>query len=151
MRQPQAIILIGLQASGKSTFYVNQFLHTHVRINLDMLRTQRREQGLLDCCLSIKQSFVIDKMNLEQAQRAVYIQAAKAAGFRVEGYLLESNLAACLERNRHRTGKQHIPEIAIRGSIKRLEWPSLAEGFERLWHVHQLPAQQFQLIPWEEQ
>ena len=149
--QPQAILLIGLQASGKSTFYVQQFLHSHVRINLDMLRTQHREQKLLACCLELRQSFVIDRMNLERNRRSSYIQAAQAAGFRIEGYLLKSNLAACLERNRQRTGKQHIPELAIRGSIKKLELPSLAEGFERLWYVRQLPAHQFQVTPWEEQ
>ncbi|MFD3165126.1 AAA family ATPase [Herpetosiphon sp. NSE202] len=151
MPQPQAVLLIGLQASGKSTFYGQQFLHTHVRINRDMLRTKHREQRLFECCLLIKQAFVLDKMNLERTQRAAYIQAANAAGFTVEGYFFQSDFAACLERNRQRTGQQHVPEIAIRGSIKRLELPDLAEGFARLWLVRQLPAQQFAVIPCEEQ
>ncbi|MCA0354023.1 MAG: ATP-binding protein [Chloroflexi bacterium] len=151
MFKPQAVLLIGLQASGKSSFYVQQFLHSHVRINRDMLRTNHRERSILECCLRIKQAFVIDKMNLEHAQRAAYIQAAHAAGFSVEGYFLQSDLAACLERNRQRTGQQHVPELAIRGSIKRLELPRLDEGFDHLWLVHQLPDHQFQLIAWEEQ
>jgi predicted kinase len=35
----EAIILIGIQASGKSTFFQQQFFATHVRINLDSLKT----------------------------------------------------------------------------------------------------------------
>jgi len=34
-----AVIFTGIQASGKSTFYKEQFSRTHIRINLDMLRT----------------------------------------------------------------------------------------------------------------
>ncbi len=35
----QAILFSGIQATGKSSFYRERFFHTHVRINLDMLRT----------------------------------------------------------------------------------------------------------------
>jgi len=37
----EAVIFVGLQAAGKSTFYRERFFDTHVRINLDMLRTRR--------------------------------------------------------------------------------------------------------------
>jgi predicted kinase len=33
----EAVIFIGLQAAGKSTFYLRRFFRTHVRINMDML------------------------------------------------------------------------------------------------------------------
>jgi hypothetical protein len=33
----EAVILTGIQAAGKSTFYQERFSGTHVRINLDML------------------------------------------------------------------------------------------------------------------
>ena len=36
----QVVILIGIQGSGKSTFCRKRFFDTHVRINLDMLRTR---------------------------------------------------------------------------------------------------------------
>jgi predicted kinase len=39
----QAIIFMGIQACGKSTFYHHKFALTHVRINLDMLKTRHRE------------------------------------------------------------------------------------------------------------
>ncbi len=56
----QAIIFIGIQASGKSSFYKEQFFKTHIRINLDMLRTRHREDILLRACLEAKQPFVVD-------------------------------------------------------------------------------------------
>ena len=40
----EAIVFIGLQASGKSSFYKERFFSTHVRISLDLLRTRNRER-----------------------------------------------------------------------------------------------------------
>ena len=40
----QLILFTGVQASGKSTFYQQYFYHTHLRINLDMLKTRHREK-----------------------------------------------------------------------------------------------------------
>jgi hypothetical protein len=31
----EAVIFIGIQGTGKSSFYLEQFFHTHVRINSD--------------------------------------------------------------------------------------------------------------------
>jgi hypothetical protein len=47
----QAIVFIGIQACDKSTFYHHQFGLTHVRINLDMLKTRYREQRVFGTCL----------------------------------------------------------------------------------------------------
>ena len=60
----EAVILIGIQATGKSTFYKEYFYDTHVRINLDMLKTRRREDILLQACIQAKQSFVVDNTNI---------------------------------------------------------------------------------------
>ena len=38
----QAVIFIGIQGSGKTTFYRDRFFNTHFRINLDMLKTRHR-------------------------------------------------------------------------------------------------------------
>ena len=47
----EAVIFVGIQASGKSRFYRERFFTTHVRINLDLLRMRRRERSLLAWCL----------------------------------------------------------------------------------------------------
>ena len=41
----QAVILCGLQGSGKTTLYRDRFLETHARVSMDLLRTRAREAG----------------------------------------------------------------------------------------------------------
>ena len=48
------VLFIGLQASGKSSFYRERFFGTHVRVNLDMLKTRNRESLLVTACLQGK-------------------------------------------------------------------------------------------------
>lgn len=73
----ELIIFIGVQGAGKSTFYSNYFFHTHLRINLDMLKTKHREKLLIQACLDAKQPFVIDKTNPAYEDRQAYIDLAK--------------------------------------------------------------------------
>ncbi len=60
----ELILFIGIQATGKSSFYLERFFRTHVRINGDMLKTRHREELLVRACLEGKTPFVVDKMNL---------------------------------------------------------------------------------------
>ena len=85
----EAVIFIGIQGSGKSTFYKERFVDTHIRINLDMLKTRHREQYLVNACIVAKQAFVVDNTNPTRADRSRYIEPAKAAGFKVIGYYFQ--------------------------------------------------------------
>src|SRR6516164_1171756 len=98
----EAVLFIGVQASGKSTFYRERFFATHVRINLDMLKTRHRERRFLEVCLETRQPFVVDNTNPTRTQRQVYITAAKQAGFRVKGYYFQSKIEDCQSRNEQR-------------------------------------------------
>lgn len=131
----EAIIFVGLQASGKSTFYKERFFDTHVRINLDMLRTRHRERLLLRTCIEMKQRFVVDNTNSTSAQRAGYIATARAAGFAVIGYYFDSSVSECIARNNRREGAARIPVIGIYASAKKLQVPAPAEGFDTLYYV----------------
>ena len=66
----EAILFIGIPAVGKSTFYQERFFTTHVRINLDMLKTRAREFLLIHACLAGKQPFVVDNTNTLIRERA---------------------------------------------------------------------------------
>ena len=68
----EAIIFIGLQAAGKSSFYRLRFIDSHIRLNLDMLRTRHREQLLFRACLEAKQPVVIDNTNPGKLDREIY-------------------------------------------------------------------------------
>ena len=132
---PQLVIFTGIPASGKSTFYQERFFTTHVRVNLDMLKTRHREALLVGACIAGRTSFVVDNTNLQPADRARYIPVARAAGFSVVGYVFQTPIADALTRNAERTGKQRVPDAAIRNAVSRFEWPTLTEGFDSLWLV----------------
>ncbi len=132
----EAIIFVGIQASGKSTFYRERFFDTHLRINLDMLKTRYREQLILRACIEAKQPFVVDNTNPTVEERARYVELARSANFRIVGYYFRSKPKEALDRNNHRTGKARIPEKGILGTYKRLRAPTLDEGFDELYHVH---------------
>ncbi|MGK7953029.1 MAG: AAA family ATPase [Xenococcaceae cyanobacterium] len=131
----EAIIFMGLQASGKSSFYREKFIDTHIRINLDMLKTRHREKIIFNACLEAKQPFVIDNTNPTIADRSRYIEPAKAKGFTIIGYYFQSNLEECKQRNSQRDGKKKIPIVGILDTYKKLEMPSYKEGFDRLFYV----------------
>ena len=90
----EAVILVGIQASGKSTFYQQRFFDTHVRISRDVLKTKNRERVLLQACLDTHQPFVIDNTNVLAEERARYVVAARAAGFRVVCYFFRTETRA---------------------------------------------------------
>ena len=132
---PEAIILIGIPASGKSEFYRQNFSDTHVRINLDMLKTRTRERILFDACIMAKQSLVVDNTNPMRSDRARYLAKAKDAGFCAVGYYFRSSVADSIQRNNSREGKAHIPATAIAAIMNKMEFPSIHEGFDKLYYV----------------
>lgn len=137
-------------ASGKSAFYKERFFDTHLRLNLDMLKTRQREQLLLQTCLTTKQPFVVDNTNPTASERARYMLPVKATGFRVVGYYFDESLKACLRRNELRPGKARIPAKGILGTYRRLELPQLSEGFDALFLVHLDEASgQFKVEEWD--
>lgn len=135
----EAIIFCGIQGSGKTTFYRDQFLKTHVRIGLDLLKTRNREDILLHACLAAQQPFVVDNTNPAAAARARYAHLAHAAGFAVHLYHFDCDVALAVARNAQRSGKECVPEVAIRGTANKLETPAATEPFERVFVVSSGP------------
>ena len=131
----QLIVFCGVQASGKSTFYQQYFAHTHLRLNLDMLKTRHREHILFEAALTSKTKMVIDNTNPNVEARSRYIQRALDAGFEVLAYYFDTDLKSTLMRNHQRIGKANIPEVGIRATYKKLEKPQLSEGFNAIYQV----------------
>jgi hypothetical protein len=145
----EMILLMGIQATGKSSFYRERFFRTHVRLNLDMLRTRRRENLLVEACLISKTKFVVDDTNLSSWVRAQFIAPAKSAGFQVIGYFFESNVADSVRRNAARPAAQRVPNIAIQCATNRLELPAIAEGFDKLLQVRLVGGNRFTVQKWK--
>lgn len=144
----EGIIFIGLQASGKSSFFLESFYETHIRLNMDMLKTRHRENILLNACIEGKQKLVIDNTNPTIEERKKYIQAFKKGHFKVVGYYFESRIKDCLKRNSKRSKK--IPEIGIKATFNKIEIPSYKEGFDELFYVS-LNNNNFQIRKWADE
>jgi predicted kinase len=144
----QAIIFVGIQATGKSTFYGQRFLHTHIRINLDMLKTRHREKRLIETCLEVGQPFVIDNTNPTPEERNRYIELAKSRSFSIIGYYFESKIADSIQRNQNRKPEQQVPEKGIKGTHARLVIPAYTEGFDKLYYVRLTPEEEFAVQEW---
>ena len=128
-------ILIGIQGSGKSTFYRRYLANDYVHVNLDTLKTRHRERLLVADCIQAGKNIAIDNTNPTRQDREHYITPAQAAGYRIVGYFMESTLHACIARNAQREGSEKIPAKAIAATSNKLELPSYAEGFDRLYYV----------------
>ena len=146
-RYMELVVFTGLQGSGKSNFYFNRFADTHLRINLDMLRTRRRENAILDASLKVGQRVVIDNTNPTTVDRAVYLQAANELLFDTVAYYFDVPYETCKERNDQRSGKKRVPEAGLKATAKNLIEPTTAEGFGT---IHRVDADGVAVLDWAE-
>ena len=147
---PEIILLIGIPASGKSTFYRQRFAETHLQISLDILHSRVREMEVLQAALAAGKSCVIDNTNVTAEERARFIAPARDHAYRITGYYFRSVLAECLPRNAQRSGKERIPESGMKGRAAQLELPSRSEGFDSLYYV-MIKNGQFEIENWMEE
>ena len=147
----EVLIFIGLQASGKSSFYRQKFVDSHIRLNMDMLKTRHREKLLFDACLMAKQPVAIDNTNPTKADRQKYILPAIKHQFKVSGYYFQSNVEECIRRNNLRQGKSKIPVVGILATAKKIELPSYEEGFNRLFYVKVTKSGLFVVEKWQDE
>jgi predicted kinase len=141
----EAVVLCGVQGSGKTTLYRDRFLETHVRVSMDLLRTRARETAFLGLCLETRQPFVVDNTNPTVADRRRYLEPARAAGFSVIGYLVEVDHAVASGRNA--TRGRRVPEAGLRDVARRLVRPAPEEGFDALWHATATPDGGWRIEP----
>ena len=144
----EMILFVGLQASGKSSFFYEKFYRTHIRINLDMLRTRNREKILIEACFQAKQPFVVDNTNPTVELRNNYIQSARKHGFPVIGYYFQSKIDDCLARNALRQSQEQVPEVGILATYKKMEIPSVEEGFDQLNYIKLQTTGKFLVEEW---
>ena len=102
---------------------------------MDMLKTRHREDVLLNACIEAKQSLVVDNTNPTAKERSKYIAAARQGQFKIIGYYFQTDIKGSLERNENRSGTERLERVAIFGTHKKLELPSVAEGFDELKYV----------------
>lgn len=143
------VIMIGLQASGKSTF-CQTHLSDHKHISLDELKTRNREKNAVLSCIEKQEDFVIDNTNPSIMDRQRYIEMTRGTDYKVIGYYMRSVIAECIPRNEQRTGSARIPRTAIASTSKKIELPSYEEGFSELYYVV-ITENGFSISKWKEE
>ena len=135
----ECVILIGLPASGKSTFFRERLAGTHDHVSKDLMRhnrrPQRREEQLIAESLAAGRSVVVDDTNPTVAVREPLIAIARQNGAEVVAYFFVTEAADALRRNRARQGRERVPDVAIFTARKRLQPPAPSEGFDRIFEV----------------
>ncbi|MFL5352160.1 AAA family ATPase [Archangium sp.] len=147
------VLFIGLQGSGKSSFYRERFAATHVHVSKDLWpnarRREARQRRLISEALAQGRSVVVDNTHPLVEDRAPLIAIGREKGARVVGYVFESDLEACLARNAARVGRARVEDKALHITWRKLRWPSYAEGFDALFHVRLDPEGGFHVSEWE--
>jgi predicted kinase len=120
----EAIVLCGVQGSGKTTLYRDRFAATHEHVSLDVLRSRAREAALIEACLQAGRPFVVDNTNPTVADRARYVGPAREAGFKVIAYLVQGDGRS-----------EHVGAGTAAATARRFVRPAPEEGFDELWHA----------------
>jgi predicted kinase len=150
----ELVVFIGLQGSGKSSFYRARFAASHVHVSKDRMRNNRnrarRQRELVEAALRAGSSVVVDNTNPRIADREELIQLGRKLGAEIVGYYFDADLQECLTRNRTRTGKERVPDVALFVTRSKLTPPSHREGFDRLYSVRVVGESQVDVSEWGE-
>jgi predicted kinase len=151
---PEVVVLVGIPASGKSTFYRERFAATHALVSKDLFPNARRRDArqarLLDEALTAGRSLVVDNTSPAVEDRAPILEAARRHGARVVGYYFATPLAEAMARNAAREGRARVPDAGVRSIAKKRVRPRLAEGFDALYFVR-LVGTGFTVEAWKEE
>lgn len=132
----ELIIFVGLQGSGKSTYYRANFAATHVHVSKDLMPNVRdkdkRQNEVIAAALAAGKSVVVDNTSPTPAVRAPLIALGKRFGARVVAYRFDAPPKVCVVRNRLREGKARVPDAVIFITAKKLVPPALEEGFDEV-------------------
>jgi predicted kinase len=135
----EVAIMIGLQASGKTTFCQRVLAADHVLVSKDNFlnarNRQRRQMRLISDALGEGRSVAVDNTNPSSQEWQPLIQAAREHGAQAVGYWFPPDLTATKERNAIREGRHRVPDIGLYATLKRLRPPSPSDGFDRLYRV----------------
>jgi len=144
MMRVELIIFVGLQASGKSTFYHANLAATHVHVSKDRMPNARNKDAkqteLISAALRAGRSVVVDNTSPTPFDRAPLISLARTFGARVSAYFFEAVVKDAVARNRLREGRARVPDVAILITARKIVPPSLEEGFDEVRVIAPLPV-----------
>lgn len=142
------IILIGLQASGKTTYQSTVLAQEdYYIVSKDLMGRgsgkAAKQEMMLREGLGHGYSVIVDNTNPSLEDRAELIKIGREYGARVIGLHFKSTREQSLKRNSQRHGRARVPYVAIADTLKRFVVPTLAEGFAELYEVTWGPDKTF--------
>lgn len=144
----KAIIFIGIQASGKTSFYERLLEKDgYFHISMDILGNRNKEEQMVQDCIATGKDFVIDNTNPTREERRRYLELLADSGYEVAGYFFQSRVQDCVRRNQERGEK--VPSKAIAATSNKLEMPSYDEGFDILKYIS-ITENGFSMSDWED-
>jgi predicted kinase len=147
----EVAILVGLPASGKTTFFRERLAATHAHVSKDLMPNVRargeRQRQEIERALAAGRSVAVDNTNPRRSDRAPILAQARAHGARTVGYYFATTPRDCLARNAGREGRARVPPVAVFLAARRMERPARDEGFDALYEVRPIAPAGFDLRP----
>ncbi|ONI86601.1 kinase [Saccharothrix sp. ALI-22-I] len=150
----EVVILIGLQASGKTSFYRTVLAVTHEQVSKDAFpnarRRQARQMRLIAEALDAGHNVAVDNTNPSTEEWGPIIAAGRERGARIVGYWFPPDLTGSVVRNAVRDDRTRVPDVGLYATLKRLRRPRPADGFDELFTVRFDGRGGFDVQPLEE-
>jgi predicted kinase len=136
----ELVVFVGLQASGKSSYFSSRYAGTHVHVSKDLFPRHTRDKSQrqlreVEQALVTGRSVVVDNTNPRRADRKVLVEAGKRAGARVVAVHFVASVGEALRRNATREARARVPNVAIFTTARRMEPPAPEEGFDEIVRV----------------
>ncbi|MFF7969714.1 AAA family ATPase [Streptomyces sp. NPDC007905] len=136
----EVAVLVGLQASGKSTFYAQCLSDRYALVSKDLFprgarNKQQRQMRLVVEHLAAGRPVVVDNTNPSPAEWGPLVETAHTRGATVTAYWFPPDVAGSLRRNATRDGRERVPDVGVLATLKRLRKPSPADGFDQVREV----------------
>lgn len=137
----ELLLLVALPASGKSTLCTLAFPQ-HARVNQDQLKTRAACMAAARTHLRACTSVIVDATNIDDSVRAEWAALAREQHVRVRALVIRPNVDLSLHLDAVRVAnplggvdgpgdRRHVPEMVIRGMMKRWTLPN-ASMFDAL-------------------
>lgn len=150
----ECVILAGLPASGKTTFYERRLSATHRHVSKDRWPNAAgkaaRQAQEIRAALAAGDAVAVDNTNPTLQDRADIIAIAREHGARIVGYYFSASTREAVGRNRGREGRGRVPDVAIFTKAKQMVLPTAAEGFDELYRVRIAEDGSFEVRPMQD-
>lgn len=132
-------VLVGLQASGKTTFCRTVLGPAYEHVSKDHFpnskKKQQRQMRLIIEVLESGRNVAVDNTNPSPAEWAPLVEVARRHGARVVAYWFPPDFGGSVRRNSIRGAKTRVPDVGLKATAARLQQPSPADGFDEVLTV----------------